>query len=584
MALDSASGGGIGKGCATAALGQSPGRLVSGRDLVRASILLVIWLAASLPRLHGPIDLRWDASTYYILGTALAEGKGYRLLNEPGNIEAVQYPPLLPFMVAIHQKMMGTSDYFAVGRALRLTYFLLSGIYLLVVYALARQMLSPLHSFFVGAITGLSFNSFFYPSETLYADLPFAFVSILFLLCHRKCNSAAHTVAAGGLACAAYLLRTAGIVLLVAWIIESLIRRRWKEATIRAAVAAIPILAWQCYILHVTRSQEYHHPVYSYQRASYYYPNVTYSENSSLKDPFQPELGRSKTSDIFTRIARNAVAIPVGLGESCWLGRPLLRYPLAKLSHIFPRGSQQIIAGTLGISLVAVGLAALAGAVLMAMRGGWFLSLYFGLTLALVMLTPWQSQFWRYLSPIAPLTLIFLIVTLLIAGNALARRFAMQWAAINALIGTVLSVMLLVQAGIAVVFLRNLTPVSYYDAQGREHSFRLLTYEPHWHALDRAFEWIRRNGKTDAIVATSVPQLAYLRSQHKAVLPPFERNPDRAIELLDQVPVSYLIVDDLKRPPISDRYAAPVAKHHPNDWKLVYTSPGKETQVYERTH
>ena len=153
-------------------------------------------------------------------------------------------------MVAIHQKMMGTSDYFAVGRALRLTYFLLSGIYLLVVYALARQMLSPLHSFFVGAITGLSFNSFFYPSETLYADLPFAFVSILFLLCHRKCNSAAHTVAAGGLACAAYLLRTAGIVLLVAWIIESLIRRRWKEATIRAAVAAIPILAWQCYILH----------------------------------------------------------------------------------------------------------------------------------------------------------------------------------------------------------------------------------------------------------------------------------------------------------------------------------------------
>src|SRR5207248_11041890 len=252
------------------------------QDLLSLGVLLVIWLGVSLPRLHGPIDLRWDVSTYYSLGTALAEGKGYRLLNEPGNIEAVQYPPLLPLMVAIHQRIMGTSDYFAVGRALRLSYFLLSGIYLLIVYALARQMLSPLHSFFVGAITGLSFNSFFYPSETLYADLPFAFVSILFLLCHRKCNSAAHTVAVGGLACAAYLLRTAGIVLLVAWIVESLIRRRWKEATIRAAVGAIPILAWQCYILHVTRSQQYHHPVYSYQRASYYYSNVTYAENSSL--------------------------------------------------------------------------------------------------------------------------------------------------------------------------------------------------------------------------------------------------------------------------------------------------------------
>src|SRR5262245_47083550 len=127
------------------------------QNLIFVAGLLTIWLAVSLPRLHGPIDLRGDASTYYILGTALAEGKGYRLLNEPRNIEAVQYPPLLSLMVAIHQRIMGTSDYFAVGRALRLTYFLLSGIYLLVVYALARQILSPLHSFFVGAITGLSF-------------------------------------------------------------------------------------------------------------------------------------------------------------------------------------------------------------------------------------------------------------------------------------------------------------------------------------------------------------------------------------------------------------------------------------------
>ena len=134
------------------------------RDIPSLIALLVIWLVVSLPRLHGPIDLRWDASTYYILGTALAEGKGYRLLNEPGNIEAVQYPPLLPSIIAVYQRILGTSDYIPVGRALRLTYFLLSGLYLLAVYALARRMLSPLHAFFASAITGLSFNSFFYPS------------------------------------------------------------------------------------------------------------------------------------------------------------------------------------------------------------------------------------------------------------------------------------------------------------------------------------------------------------------------------------------------------------------------------------
>jgi hypothetical protein len=561
----------------SSSLGWRPGQ----SDIIAGIVLLAIFFAVSLPRLKGPIDLRWDASTYYILGTALAEGKGYRLLNEPGNIQAVQYPPLLPSIIAMYQRTMGTRDYIPVGRALRLTYFLLAGIYLLVVYALARQMLSPLHSFFVGAITGLSFNSFFYPSETLYADLPFAFVSILFLLCHRKCNSAAHTVAAGGLACAAYLLRTAGIVLLVAWIIEGLVRHRWKQAAIRAAVAVVPILAWQCYIWQVTHSEEYQHPIYPYQRAAYYYPNVTYSENSSLKDPFQPEVGRSKTSDLFMRIARNAFAIPVALGESSWIGRPLLRYPLLKLSRIVS-GSQRIVLPVLDICLFAVGLGALAGAVLIARGDEWFLSLYFGLTLAIVVLTPWQSQFWRYLSPIAPLIIMFFVVALRTGTDAVGHRFTKPVAVTNLLIAVLLSAMLLVQAGIALVFLHTMLPVSYYDSQEREHTFRALTYEPHWHALDRAFEWIRRNAKPEAVVATSVPQLAYLRSEHKAVLPPFELNPDRAIELLDQVPVSYLVVDDLKRPPISDRYAALLVRHRPGHWKLVYTSPGELTQVYER--
>ena len=94
-------------------------------------MLLLIWLAVSIPRLNGPIDLRWDASAYYVLGTALAEGKGYRLLNEPGEIETVQYPPLVPLLVAVHQCLMGTSDFFEVGWRLRIVYFVLSGIYLL---------------------------------------------------------------------------------------------------------------------------------------------------------------------------------------------------------------------------------------------------------------------------------------------------------------------------------------------------------------------------------------------------------------------------------------------------------------------
>ena len=56
------------------------------RDLGYVAGVILIWIAVWIPRLEGPIDLRWDASAYYVLGTSVAEGKGYRLINEPGEI------------------------------------------------------------------------------------------------------------------------------------------------------------------------------------------------------------------------------------------------------------------------------------------------------------------------------------------------------------------------------------------------------------------------------------------------------------------------------------------------------------------
>jgi hypothetical protein len=555
-------------------------------DLFSGIVLLLIWLAVSLPRLNGPIDLRWDASTYYVLGTALAQGKGYRLLNEPGEIRAVQYPPLLPAIIAVQQRLMKTSDFFKVGWRLRVIYFLLSGVYLAAVYVLARQLLTRAQALLVGAVTGLSFNSFFYPSETLYADLPFALCCIAFLLCQRKTDQPFFAAAQGIFGGAAYLLRTAGIVLLVAWVAESLARRHWTQAAIRAGIAVVPVLAWQMYVWQVTKSDEYHRPSYSYQRAPYYYSNVTYRENSSLIDPFRPELGHTNPGDVLGRVARNSMAIPLGLGESCWFSMPLLWYPLDKLHSRLPipmpSGWQKVVSGALRICLVAVGVLSIVGAVLIARGRDWFLSLYFAFTIAVVLLTPWQSQFWRYLAALAPITLIFLAVALVTLGCWMAKRTAGPSRAAVLLPAAFLSAMLLVQIFIAVPFLRNLLPVSYYDASGNERVLRLLTYEPHWHALDRAFEWVRENAPANAVIATTVPQLAYVRSGHKAVLPPLEPDTEQASRLLDEVPVSFLILDTLGRPPISDRYAAPIVAHQPEGWRLAYTAPDGGAKVYER--
>jgi hypothetical protein len=141
-----------------------------------------------------------------------------------------------------------------------------------------------------------------------------------------------------------------------------------------------------------------------------------------------------------------------------------------------------------------------------------------------------------------------------------------------------------VQTAAAAGYLRGLLPVSYYAADGTEHRGRLLAYEPVWHALDPALEYVRRHTAPADVVATSVPQLAYLRTGRRAVLPPLDPDPETALRHLDAVPVSWLVLDELGLPGISERYAAPVVRRHPAAWRLAWTTPGAGVRVYERVH
>ena len=124
-------------------LGRPEVRFVRRIDFVLAAAVGAVVLLTWLPRLTGPIDLRWDGGVYYVLGTALADGTGYRLLNEPGEIEANQYPPLFPAIIALHQRLAGTSNPTLVGQQLRLTFLLLSIALGLGAYALFRCYLAP---------------------------------------------------------------------------------------------------------------------------------------------------------------------------------------------------------------------------------------------------------------------------------------------------------------------------------------------------------------------------------------------------------------------------------------------------------
>src|SRR6266550_3684437 len=146
-------------------------------EFVVLAVAVVLWV----PRLSGPIDLRWDAGVYYVLGTSLASGHGYRILSEPGSPEALQYPPLLPALVALHQRALGSTDAAIIGPWLRLSNAALFLFYALAALALARRYLRAGFAVIAVAMSLLQVNTLFM-SDLLFTELPFALVSVLFAL------------------------------------------------------------------------------------------------------------------------------------------------------------------------------------------------------------------------------------------------------------------------------------------------------------------------------------------------------------------------------------------------------------------
>jgi len=117
-------------------------------DVIAALVLATLTTLCWVPRLKGPIDLRWDGAAYYVLGTALAEGKGYRLLNEPGDIQSTLHPPMLPTLIALHRWIVRTTDPAVLGHWLRLTYVVFFISYVLAGYTscsacFCRQLIRP---------------------------------------------------------------------------------------------------------------------------------------------------------------------------------------------------------------------------------------------------------------------------------------------------------------------------------------------------------------------------------------------------------------------------------------------------------
>ena len=558
---------------------SAPARRACWTRPVTYAVVAVAALALWAVRWRGPIDLRYDAAVYYVLGTSLAEGHGYRILSEPGAPEGVQYPPLLPAIVALHQKALGTSDPTVVGPWLRGTFAALFVVYAIAALALARRLLPPGLAVLAVLLTLGQANTYLY-SDLLFTELPFALASVGFVgVLAVAPATRGREAAAFGLASAAFLLRSAGIALLATWVAEALWRRDWRHAGLRALLAAVPFLAWQTHIAAVRKSEDYRHPAYAYQRANYQFYNVTYAENMSLADPFRPELGPATPAVWAKRVLENLAAMPAAVGECVsesigfWRATFLGTGEENVRQHVWENRWARMPL------YILFGFVAVGGAVLFARRERPMLLLIVS-SMALVCTTPWPEQFARYLTPLIP----FLAIAAVLGGQRAwewlgtqPRRTALARWAVVGFCGVVVLVQL--AAAYFVFRQRHYEPATFVPGRGFTAP-RLFYYGPAWVDWEKAVRWVGREALPGDVVATTSPHLCYLWTGLPAVMPPMAHDPAEARRLLDTVPVRWVIVDELKFLDISERYARPAVEGETKDWRLVKTIRG--ARVYRR--
>lgn len=560
---------------ATAQIRSSP---AWNKDVLCAVVLCVLELLTWLPRIRGPIDLRWDAGVYYTLGTSLAQGKGYRLLNEPGEIQAIQYPPGLPALVAVHEKVLRTDEPAVVGIWLRRTWCVLSLLYTCLIFFLSRRFFSTGYAFLLTLVCLLNYQMIFL-STLCFAELPFAVASVLFAYLYLRGPGRMTEVFSGGAAIAAYLIRSAGIALLITWIADAALRKQFRKACVRAAISLIPLLLWQSYIHSVESSEPYKHPYYAYQRDPWVFYNVSYATNVALKRPFDPELGPATKSDLLLRFANNAVTMPAVLGEAISGRKGFWEGHLARLNRLLR--IVQIPKWTCTVVLAGLGLLVLSGLIWMLRRRQWLIPIYLLLSVAAICSTPWPGQFPRYMAPLEPFLLIAFLVGA-IGVQTWAQRRLPSNPATRVLAITIGAIVLGESAVSCVVAYRNFRePAVYEDSLGVRHGYTLFHY-PAGAGTENGLRWLVAHADRNAIVAVSVPQWVYLKTTLKTVMPPLEPDANKAQQMLDSVPVTYIALDHLLAEDKFNLRFPALVRSSPDRWRLVYTDSGHEFDIYER--
>ncbi|HEX2542644.1 MAG TPA: hypothetical protein VHM00_16365 [Caldimonas sp.] len=119
-----------------------------------------------------------------------------------------------------------------------------------------------------------------------------------------------------------------------------------------------------------------------------------------------------------------------------------------------------------------------------------------------------------------------------------------------------------------------------YQQNGRPVSYRLFYYGPEGVDFDAALDWVNQHAAPGDALASGDPQWAYLRTGRRCVVPPFVIDGKKGQQLIDTVPVKYLLAS--VKPGAYQRFTAPLLAENPDAWRRVWSGPNGTLEIHER--
>jgi len=466
----------------------------------------VYWL-----RLNQVVGLAGDDAWYVLLAKSLAQGQGFQLLNSPVPGLLPSYPPAFPYLLSLFLrcspflaehiwglKVVSVAAMFGIGGA--------------TLFYLRRFRQLPFSMAMAVATATVSMPAFvFLATSTVMSECVFTLAQLLTVVIVEKAlrKGQGQTLwfwwwGAAALASWTFLTRSIAVSLLAAVVLYLLKERNYKTAMIFAGSTLLFIAPWILY----TRAQASTTEAKRMHGGNIVY---TYGDQLWMKRAGASNSGTETVRDLPARIWQNTYNIAAR--DFCGMVFPsLLRSPQESGEETFSLGESDTIGGgsmkgvmATTIVSISLGLLALLGFVVVALRRVTLVEILLPCSLAVIVIWPWWT--FRFVLPLAPFFLHYMLVGLMTLSQGAQKLLRQatardEWAVPRVFIFCVLA-------------LFGYDHVSYVRSQMQ--SLDSSAWISEYKESNEVLEWVRVNLPSETIVASSSPARVFLHSGHKAI-------------------------------------------------------------------